>query len=150
MSNTVQWLQHGARVLLGLIFFVFGLNFFFNFLPPFPAPPEAGLQFLGGLQASGYVFPLIKAIEVVCAVLLLSNRFVPLALVLLAPITVNIVGFHVLLAPAYGMPLLIVALTLFLAFTHRAAYASLFRARSEAVSVTRDQAAPSRAATSVA
>jgi hypothetical protein len=74
--------------------------------------------------------PLVKGVEVVAAVLLLSNRFVPLALVLLAPIIVNIAGFHFVLAPAYGMPILLLALELFLAYAHRDAFAPLFKSRA--------------------
>lgn len=148
MSNAVQWLNHGARSLLGLIFFVFGLNFFFGFLPPPPEASGPAAEFLGGLQASGYVFPLIKAIEVVTGLMLLTNRFVPLALVLLAPIIINIVGFHTVLAPSYGLPLTILALELYLAFTHRNAFASLFRAREETPRTTSDVTSPPRAAVS--
>jgi uncharacterized membrane protein YphA (DoxX/SURF4 family) len=70
-----------VRVLLGLIFLVFGLNGFLKFMPQPPMPDKAG-AFMGALAASGYMFPLIKSVEVVAGALLLSNRFVPLALAL--------------------------------------------------------------------
>jgi uncharacterized membrane protein YphA (DoxX/SURF4 family) len=142
MSNSIQWLQHIARVGLGLVFLVFGLNFFFGFLPAPPPPPEAAAQFLGGLMAAGYLMPLVKIIEIGAALMLLTNRFVPLALILLAPIVVNIVGFHAVLAPALGLPLVILAMGLFLAFTHRSAYAELFRARSGQPSERRPVSSP--------
>lgn len=124
-----KWAPHGARVVLGLLFFVFGLNYFLHFLPmPSEPPPEAAATFLGGLTAAGYVFPLIKAIEVAAGVALLSNRFVPLALTLLAPIIVNIAAFHFLLAPSFGMPIAILALELFLAWSYRAAFLPMLRA----------------------
>lgn len=115
-----------ARILLGLIFFVFGLNGFLNFLPAPPMPEAAG-AFAGALAATGYMFPLIKAIEVLVGVLLLTNKFVPLALILLAPITLNIVLFHGVLAPAgIALPVIIVLLHVYLASTYKAAYKPLF------------------------
>lgn len=120
-----------ARVLLGLAFVVFGLNYFLQFLPT-PAPDPKALPFLGGLMASGYVFPVIKVIEIAAGLALLRGRFVPLALTLLAPILVNILLIHVVLTPS-GLPmaLFLVALELFLAWSYRAAFAPMLRARVE-------------------
>lgn len=129
MSQLSKWGPTVARVALGLVFVVFGLNFFFNFLPAQPPPPEKALPFLGGLMASGYIFPVIKVIEVAAGVALLSNRFVPLALTLLAPLIVNIALIHVLLVPSYGMAVVLVALELYLAYSYRAAFAPMLRAR---------------------
>jgi hypothetical protein len=76
------------------------------------------------------MFPLIKGTEVIVGALLLTNRFVPLALVLLAPVIVNIVLFHAFLAPeGIAMAIVLVALQLFLAWTHRRAYRPLLAAR---------------------
>src|SRR5258706_15715398 len=119
-----------ARLLLGAIFTVFGLNGFLHFIPQ---PPPAGLVavFVGGLGASGYFFPLLKGTEVIVGLLLLCNRFVPLALTVLAPVVENIVAFHAFLAPSgIALPLVIVALGLYLAYTERAAFAPLLPARS--------------------
>ena len=114
-----------ARVLLGAVFLVFGLNGFFHFLPQPPAPPRA-MAFAGALAASGYFFPLLKATEVVAGALLLLG-FVPIALTLLAPIVVNIVAFHVFLAPGnYAVVGLVLAAEIYLAVVHRAAFAPLF------------------------
>ncbi len=122
---------HGARILLGLIFTVFGLNGFFHFLPVQPMPGAAG-AFIGALLATKYMFPLIKSVEVAAGVALLANRFVPLALVLLAPVVVNIALFHAVLAPSgIGMALVIVALGLYLAWSHRHAYRPLLQSRPE-------------------
>lgn len=87
-----------ARILLGLIFFVFGLNGFLNFIPT-PPPPESLMTFMTGMMSSKYFFPLLKGTEVVCGLLLLSGAFVPLALVVLAPIVLNIFLTHLFLAP---------------------------------------------------
>lgn len=120
-----------ARILLGLVFFVFGLNGFLGFMPQPPLTDEGG-AFLGALAATGYMFPLIKGTEVLVGVLLLSGRFVPLALTLLAPVTVNIVLFHAVLSPGLALPLFLVALQLFLAYAHRDAFAGVLSAKSEA------------------
>lgn len=96
-----------ARILLGLIFFVFGLNGFFNFIPTPPDMPERMMTFFNGMMATGYFFPFLKGTEVVCGLLLLSGAFVPLALVVLAPIIINIFLVHAFMAPS-GLPVAIV------------------------------------------
>jgi uncharacterized membrane protein YphA (DoxX/SURF4 family) len=112
---------------------VFGLNGFLQFLPQ-PQVPAAAASFLGALGASGYIFPLIKGTEVIAGALLLTGRFVPFALTLLAPLLVNIVLFHAVLAPAgMALPLLLLCTELYLAWTYRAAFAVLFRSDREAV-----------------
>jgi hypothetical protein len=119
-----------ARLLLGAIFTVFGLNGFLHFLP-MPAPTGLSAVFMGGLGATGYFFPLLKGTEVIAGLLLLGNRFVPLALTVLAPIVVNIVLFHAFLAPSgLALPLVIVALGVYLAYTERKVFAPLLQARS--------------------
>ena len=121
-----------VRVLLGLVFVVCGLDGFLHFFPMPETPPSAGAMSLAtAFMASGYMFPLIKGTEVIVGALLLANRFVPLALVLLAPVLVNIVLFHAFLAPAgIGMAIVLVALQLSLAWTHRRAYRPLLTARA--------------------
>src|SRR5246127_781172 len=91
-----------ARYLAGVIFLVFGLNGFLNFIP---LPPPGGIagQFMGALYVSHYLW-VIFAFQVIGGLLLLVNRYVPLAVALLAPIIVNILTFHVLMAPS-GLPL---------------------------------------------
>ena len=124
--------RHGpaaARIAFGLVLVVFGLNGFLQFLPQ-PAPPEAAGKFAGALFATGYMFPLIKGVEVVVGALLLSNRFVPLALALIAPNVVNILLFHIFLAPSeIGLALIVLALELYLAWAYRDAYASMLAPR---------------------
>jgi hypothetical protein len=118
----------GARIVLGLVFFVFGLNGFLHFLPQPPLPAAAG-AFMGGLAGAGYMFPLIKGTEVLAGALLLSNRFVPLALTLLAPVVVNIVLFHTMLAPPNPVTALVLLGEVFLAWSYRSAFAPMLRAR---------------------
>ncbi|PTL82689.1 DoxX family protein [Vitiosangium sp. GDMCC 1.1324] len=131
MSLVARWGPRVARTLLGLVFFVFGLNFFLHFLPQPPPPPKEAGVFIEGLMVTGYVFPLIKAIEIAAGLALLANRFVPLALTVLAPILINIAGFHFVLAPAPAMPIVLLALELYLAWSYRAAFAPMLRARVE-------------------
>lgn len=121
-----------ARVLLGLLFFVFGLGGLLNWFPPPPPeslPPKL-VAFDAAMRSSGYLFELVKGTETVMGALLLVNRFVPLALVILAPVIVNIVLVHLLLAPS-GLPVAIVvlALAVYLFWNHRRAYAPLLAAK---------------------
>ncbi len=121
-----------ARVVMGLIFFVFGLNGFLDFLPHPTGPFSAGAMAFGGaLMQTGYMFPLIKGTEVVVGALLLSNLFVPLALALIAPVVVNIFAFHVFLEPS-SLPLagLILALEICLAWAYRNAYRAMLVRRA--------------------
>jgi hypothetical protein len=117
-----------ARWLLGLVFLVFGLNGFLHFIP-MPPPPGAGGQFLGALFVSHYLV-VVFLLQLVPAVLLLLNRFVPLALTLLGSVIVNILLFHLLMAPG-GLPLalLVTALWLVVFLSVRSAFAGLFQVR---------------------
>lgn len=129
--SVARHLLTAARIVFGLGFTVFGLNGFLNFIPPPSTPMPAGAaSFLGALLGAGYMLPLIKGTELLAGILVLSNRFVPLALVLLAPVVVNIVAFHLFLEPS-GLPvaLVVLALELVLAWAHRAAYRPLLAAR---------------------
>lgn len=130
MTRTEFKAKTAARLALGAIFTVFGLNGFLHFIPQ-PPPTGQVAAFIGGLLASGYMFPLIKGTEVIVGLLLLSNRFVPLALTVLAPIVVNIIAFHLFLAPSgMALPVVITALGVYLASTERAVFAPFFRAHS--------------------
>lgn len=129
MRTFKNFAPHAARLLIGLVFTVFGLNGFLHFLPMPPLPSEAG-ALLGAFVASGYLMALVKGVEVAVGLLLLANRFVPLALALIAPVVVNIVAFHAFLAPAgMALPLIVLALELFLAWSYRGAYRAMLRAK---------------------
>src|SRR6478672_3950432 len=129
-----------SRFLLGLIFLIFGLNGFLHFIP---MPPPSGVagQFFGALFVSNYLVP-IFGLQVISGVLLLVNRFVPLALTILAAIIVNILLFHVLMNPA-GLGLAVFAAILWgVVFANvRSAFAGIFQARAE----TTPASAPRRA-----
>jgi putative oxidoreductase len=115
-----------ARYLSGVIFLVMGLNGFLNFIP---LPPPGGIagQFMGVLYASHYLW-VIFAFQVVAGALLLVNHYVPLAVAMLAPVIVNILSFHALMAPS-GLPLaLFVAVLWIVIFIDvRPAFAGLFQ-----------------------
>jgi putative oxidoreductase len=115
-----------ARSMLGLIFLVFGLNFFLHFIPMAPSSGKAG-AFEGGLFGAGYFFPFMKVIEVVSGFFLLINRYTAFFLLLLFPITVNICLFHAFLAPS-GLPLggLMLLLHLFLGYAYFKYYSPVF------------------------
>ena len=120
-----------ARLLMGLMFFVFGLNGFLYFIPqPKEMVPAAG-AFFGALFVTGYMVPLIFGTQTLVGALLLLNRFVPLALALIAPVIVNIISFHVFLhAPGIGMAFVVVALELYLAWSYRRAFLPMLAART--------------------
>ena len=120
-----------ARYLAGVIFLVMGLNGFLNFIH-FPPPTGTAAQFMGALYVSHYLW-VIFAFQVIAGVLLLVNRYVPLAVAILAPVLVNIIVFHATMAPA-GLPLAVfVALLWAVIFVNvRTAFSGLFQARFEA------------------
>jgi uncharacterized membrane protein YphA (DoxX/SURF4 family) len=118
-----------VRVLLGLMFLVFGLNGFLNFIPaPKDLPPDI-ITVSTGLMKGGYM-AVVSATEIVVAVLLFTNRFVPLALVLLAPIVVGIITFHIAIAPATIVPgIVVLVMELYLAWAYRGAFRPMLRAK---------------------
>ena len=116
-GTTMKWIPTIARILLGLIFLGSGI---FGFVSHFAFPPglPENLQlFAKGLAASVYFMPLLKSTETVCGLLLITGAFVPLALVVLAPIILNIFFTHLFLAPS-GLPLALIlgALEIYLSF----------------------------------
>jgi putative oxidoreductase len=117
-----------ARYLAGVIFLVFGLNGFLHFIP-LPPPEGVAGQFMGALYVSHYLW-VIFAFQVIAGVLLLINRYVPLAVAVLAPVLVNILTFHALMAPS-GLPLALFVTVLWaLIFIDvRSAFSGLFQSR---------------------
>jgi putative oxidoreductase len=117
-----------SRYLLALIFLTFGLNGFLNFIP-MPPPTGVAAQFFGALFVSRF-YVVIFLLQILPAVLLLVNRYVPLALTILGAVIVNILCFHIFMAPA-GLPLaLVVTLLWFLtAWSVRSAFAGILQSR---------------------
>jgi len=116
-----------ARILLGLIFVIFGSNAFLHFLPMPPLPQNLAGEYLHAFITSGYVYA-IGGLQVIGGLLLLIGRFVPLGLTILGAIIVNIWLFHLLMAPE-GLPpaILVTVLELFLVWRYRDAFAGLLR-----------------------
>src|SRR6185295_12132057 len=119
-----------ARILLGLVFLIFGLNGFLNFLSMGPMPTGLAGQFIGALFLSHYYW-VVAVLQIAGGLLLLANRFVPLALVLLGPIIVNIICYHVFLNHAGVPPAIVVTVLWFIVFYGKRQYFSgIFAQRS--------------------
>lgn len=118
-----------VRVLLGLMFLVFGLNGFLDFIPaPKDLPPDL-VTVSTGLMKGGYM-TVVSATEILVALLLLTNLFVPLALALLAPIVVGIITFHIAIAPATIVPgIVALVMQLYLAWAYRGAFRPMLQAK---------------------
>ncbi len=139
-SHTRSLSRHlpaAARVSMGLVFFLFGLLGVLSFaglIPlsrPSTPPPESAAAFTAALMKTGYLFPMVKVTELIVGALLLSKRFVPLALALIAPIVVNIFAFHAFLAPSgVGLALAVLALEVYLAWTYRRSYRPMLAMRA--------------------
>lgn len=119
-----------SRLLLGAVFFIFGLNAFFPFIPMPPLQGMAG-NFVGALVQSGYFFPFLKSLEVIGGFMLLTGFYMPLVLLVLFPITLNIMLFHLFLG-LDGLPISILMFVahLILLFGHKSYYKGLFVMRS--------------------
>ncbi|NCP20964.1 MAG: DoxX protein [Flavobacteriales bacterium CG03_land_8_20_14_0_80_35_15] len=114
------------RILLGLILVVFGANKFLDFMPHMEMPEAAG-NFMGAMMATGYMLKLVGATEVVIGLLLIAKKAVPFALMVLAPVALNMVLFHLFLAPAGIVPAAVVTLlTIVLIYDNWNSYKSLF------------------------
>jgi uncharacterized membrane protein YphA (DoxX/SURF4 family) len=116
-----------ARVLVGLVFVVFGLNIFLQFLHQPPPPSGAAGDFAKALFVSHYLYA-VGALQIIGGALLLAGRFVPLGLTLLGPVIVSILLFHILLNPT-GLPiaLFVAVLALVVLWHHRASFAGLVK-----------------------
>ncbi len=115
-----------ARLLLGLVFAVFGSNAFLHFIPIPPMQGQAG-AFIGALINSGYIY-VVAAFQVAGGLLLLLERFIPLGLTLLGPVIVNIMLYHIFLDPS-GLPMacVISVLALFLLWVYRDRFPAIFQ-----------------------
>jgi hypothetical protein len=119
-----------ARLLLGLIFVVLGLNGFLNFLSMGPMPSGLAGQFIGALFLSHY-FWVVAALQMAGGLLLLANRFVPLGLVLLGPVIVNILLYHLLLNPSgIALAILVTILWLIVFYARRQYFSGIFVQRT--------------------
>lgn len=117
------------RVILALGLIFFGLNKFIQFgFMPIPSLPENAADFMGSLSATGYVLQVVGALEILIGLLLLFNKWVPFALILLAPISANILLFHLFLdLPEIGVALVIAIINVILIYKYWKAFRPLFQ-----------------------
>ena len=114
------------RILLALILIVFGVNKFFGFMPK-PKMPELAGNFMSAMMATGYLFKLVGATEVFVGLLLLFNKWIPLALVIIAPVAVNMIFFHLFLNPAgIGPAAVVTIIVIILMYNNWNKYKALF------------------------
>lgn len=130
--RTKSWIDYlviAARILMGLIFLVFGLNGFLHFIPS-KRLPDGAMAFFGALKNTGYMFPLIFATQIFAGVLLILGLFPAFALVVIAPVIVNIILFHANLSPVgYQPAIAVVVLEIFLVWAYRKSYRPMFAGR---------------------
>ncbi len=119
-----------ARTLVGLVFFVFGLNYFLHFIPmpTDPPSPEAGL-FMGALVPTQYMAA-VKVIEIAGGAMLLVGRFVPLGITLVTPVAVNIAFWDIFLVHKPALGVVLTALLFFLVYGYRSSFRPVFAANS--------------------
>ena len=123
----MKYVIHTIRILLGVVFVVFGSNIFLHFIPNPPPPPGDAGAFAGALMHSGYMY-VIGALQVLGGICLLTGRLAPLGLTLLGPVIVNIVLFHTFFDPG-GLPIAIIVsvMALFLLWIYRYKFPAIFR-----------------------
>lgn len=115
-----------VRILLGIILIVFGVNKMYSFIP-LPQPPQAAADFMNSMADTGYILTVVAILEIIIGLMLIFRIWVPFALLLLVPISVNILLFHLFLdIPAIGTALLVVILNAILLYKHRVKYKPLF------------------------
>ncbi|NMH26029.1 DoxX protein [Flavobacterium solisilvae] len=115
-----------ARIVLGLLLLIFGANKFLHFIP-MDAPTGSAGEFMNSLGATGYIFPVVGILEVMIGAMLLLKKWVAFALILLAPISINILLFHMFLdIPGISIALLIVIINSILIYKHWQQYKPLF------------------------
>ncbi len=120
------------RILLGLLYLVFGLDYFLHFIPYQPEHTGAAAALKNGLIETGYIYPMMKTIQVVGGISLISNRYAPFAAVVVFPISLNVFLFHTILVPSgWLMGVLLLGPNLFLGYAYRSYYRGLFVKKAE-------------------
>ena len=128
-SKAGRYVSIIVRILLGLMFLVFGLNGFLNFMPPPKDMPQEIMNVMGALTKAGYM-TVVSGAEVLIALMLLTNRFVPLALAMLFPIVVGILTFHIAMARAtIGPGIVVLMMELYLVWVYRSAFRPMLAAK---------------------
>ena len=120
------------RILLGLIYLVFGLDYFFHFIPYQPNHTGAAADLKNGLMNTGYIYPMMKSIQIVGGISLIINRYAPFFAVVLFPISLNVFLFHTILVPSgWFMGVLLLGPNLFLGYAYRKYYKGMFVRKAE-------------------
>ena len=116
-----------ARILPGLIYLVFGLDYFLHFIPYEPHHTGRVAAFKAGLMGVDYFYPMIKSIQIVGGISLLINRYAPFFAVVLFPISINVFLYHTILVPSgWWMGVLLLIPNLFLGYAYRHYYKGMF------------------------
>jgi len=116
-----------SRIILGFIYLVFGLDYFFHFIPYEPNHTGKVAAFKAALMSVGYFYPMIKSIQIVGGLSLLINRYTPFFAVVLFPISVNVFLYHTILVPSgWLMGVLLIVPNLFLGYAYRNYYRGMF------------------------
>ncbi len=127
--NTKTWVII-ARCLLGFIYLVFGLDYFLHFIPYQPLHTGKPGALVAGLKGTGYIYPMMKTIQILGGLSLMFNRYAPFSAVVLFPISLNVLLFHTILVPSgWWMGLLLIVLNVFLGWAYRKQYAGMFEAK---------------------
>jgi uncharacterized membrane protein YphA (DoxX/SURF4 family) len=121
-----------SRIVLGLIYLIFGLDFYLHFIPYQPNHTGAAAAFKNGLIAAVYFYPMIKFLQIFGGISLLINRYAPFSAVVLFPISVNVFLFHTILVPSgWFMGVLLLVPNLFLGYAYRKYYSGIFVKKAE-------------------
>ncbi len=121
-----------SRLILGFLYLVFGLDYFLHFIPYQPLHTGVTGALVSGLKGVGYIYPMMKTIQVVCGLALLTNRFAPFAAVVVFPISLNVFLFHTILVPSgWYMGVLLLLPNILLGFGYKKYYAGLFTLKAK-------------------
>ncbi len=119
-----------SRILLGFLYLVFGLDYFFHFIPYQPLHTGKTGAFIAGLKGVGYFYPMIKVIQITGGLSLLFNRYAPFFAVVLFPISLNVLLFHTILVPSgWLMGVTLMVPNLLLGYGYRKYYRGMFTAK---------------------
>lgn len=121
-----------SRVLLGVIYLIFGLDYFFKFIPYQPLHPGVTGAFVAGLKGVGYFYPMIKSIQILGGLSLMFNRYAPFSAVVLFPISLNVLLFHTILVPSgWLMGVTLMVPNVLLGFGYWKYYKAMFTMKAE-------------------
>ena len=119
-----------ARILLGAVYLIFGLDYFFHFIPYKAEHTAIPAALIAGMKGTGYIYPYMKIIQILGGLSLIFNRYAPFSAVVLFPISLNVLLFHTLLVPSgWYMGVTLIVPNLFLGWAYRKYYEGMFTAK---------------------